>query len=94
MFQDVFGTVSPFFIASVVTALVQFIKAGWKEWKGTELPRFAIQGIVALLNMAFGIPFHIFYTVEFNWFVPVEAILFSLAMAFYSMGLFTVFKGD
>ena len=94
MFEVIFGPAAPIFIASVITAFTQWIKAGYVEITGKEIPTVAVQGIVVLLNWIFGIPYHIMNAGEFTWWVPFEGLLYSTALAFYSMGLYTAYDAS
>lgn len=91
MFDQIFGPAIPVLFASVITAFTQWVKAGYVEIVGKELPKVVVQGIVILLNILFGVPYHIMNAPEFTWWLIFEGIIYSVALAFYSMGLYTMY---
>ena len=81
-----FGPITPFLVATIVSIMVQAVKA-WLKWDGWKA-----FGLSILFSFLFVLPYHLVMSPEITAVIVYQAIFYSFMTALMAAGLYGVNK--
>lgn len=81
--QELFGALSPLFVISIVSALIQWIKSSYPE-----LTRRKIHLIALAVNFVFIFPFSLLTASAINYFSVFAAFIYSISAWLMTIGFY------